>query len=65
MEHLPCEPVELTEIELDAVSGGLTITVGASGGSTVGVGFKLILKSAPTTLIENEVNDSFNVSLML
>jgi hypothetical protein len=62
VQHLLCEPVELTEAELDAVSGGFTITIGASGGSTVGVGLKVIVKSYPTTVIENVVDQSVHVS---
>jgi hypothetical protein len=67
MKQLLCEPVELTEVELDAVSGGLTITIGASGGSTVGsgVGVKFIVKSEPITEIENVVDQSVNVSFSL
>ena len=68
MENLLCEPVELTEVELDAVSGGLTITIGASGGgSTVhsGISFKFIVTNAPTTVIENGVDQSLHVSLSL
>jgi len=64
VEHLLCEPVELTEVELDEVSGGFSISVGvgASGGSTVGVGFKFIIKSEPTTVIWNGVDNSVSVS---
>jgi hypothetical protein len=65
VKELLCEPVELTEVELDAVCGGFTITigVGASGGSTVGVGLKFIVKNEPSTLIENVVDNSFSLSL--
>jgi hypothetical protein len=64
VKELLCELVELTEVELDAVSGGFSITigVGASGGSTVGVGLKVIVKSYPTTVIENVVDQSVHVS---
>jgi hypothetical protein len=66
VKQLLCEPVELTEVELDAVSGGFTITIEASGGgSTVrsGVSLKFIVKSEPTTTIANVVDQSVHVSL--
>jgi hypothetical protein len=62
MEQLLCEPIELTELELDAVSGGFTITIGASG-SSVGVGVKIIVKNEPTTVIENYVDNNVSLSL--
>jgi hypothetical protein len=68
VKQLLCEPVELTEVELNAVSGGLTITIGASGGGstvTSGVSLKFIIKSEPATAIENLVDQSVDVILTL
>jgi hypothetical protein len=66
MEHLLCEPVELTEIELDVVAGGgpfsISAWLAASGGSSVTGIFTTILVSKPTTVIENAVDNSVNIS---
>jgi hypothetical protein len=64
MEHLLCEPVELTELELDAVSGGspFTITISASG-STVFVNERVTITNAPTTGIQNFVDNSIHIGL--
>jgi hypothetical protein len=66
VEHLLCEPVELTELELDAVAGGnpfsIWATLSASGGSSITATFTTILVSKPDTLIENVVNNSINIS---
>lgn len=63
MEHSFCEPVELTELELDAVSGGnpFSITITASG-STVFAYEKVTITNAPSTAIENIVDNSINIS---
>jgi hypothetical protein len=61
-----CEPVELTELELDAVAGGGPFSnigwLTASGGSSVTGIFTTIFVSKPTTLIENTVNNSVDIS---
>jgi hypothetical protein len=63
MEHLLCEPVELTELELDAVSGGaFGIQIGASG-SIVIVHERVTITNKAYTLIQNAVDNSINVGL--
>ena len=63
MNNLPCEPVELTELELEAVAGGnpLSITITASG-STVYAYEKVTITNAPTNVIENYIDNSINIS---
>lgn len=63
MEHLLYEPVELTELELDAVSGGnpFSITISATG-STVYAYEKVTITNAPSTAIQNIVDNSINIS---
>ena len=66
MEHLLCEPVGLTEIELDAVAGGAPFSISAwlaasSGSSVTGI-FTTIFVSKPTTVIENAVDNSVHIS---
>ena len=54
MEHVLCEPVELTEFELDAVAGGsLHIDVSKP--------IHRVSISRPDTDIENLVDNSVNV----
>jgi hypothetical protein len=62
MEHLLCEPVELTELELDAVSGGnpFSITITASH-SRVFAYEKVTITNAPYTVIQNVVDNSINI----
>ena len=66
MEPLLCEPVELTELELDAVSGGgpfsISAWLAASSGSSVTGIFTNIFVSKPTTVIENAVDNSVHIS---
>lgn len=64
MEHLLCEPVELTELELDAVSGGgpFSITIGALG-SNVFVHERVTITNAPYTVIQNGVDNSIHIGL--
>jgi hypothetical protein len=67
VEHLLCEPVELTEAELDAVAGGnpfeIVATLTAAGaGSSVTASFKTIFINKPSTLIENVVDNSVTIS---
>jgi hypothetical protein len=63
VEHLLYEPVELTELELDAVSGGnpFSITISATG-STVYAYEKVTITNAPSTAIQNIVDNSINIS---
>jgi hypothetical protein len=64
MEHLPCEPVELTELELDAVSGGGPFSISVwSWGSGVFVHQTTTITSAPTTLIQNSVDNSLHIGM--
>ena len=66
MEHLLCEPVELTELELDAVTGGgpfsISAWLAASGASSVTGIFTTVFVSKPSTLIENVVDNSVHIS---
>ena len=55
MEHVLGEPVELTEFELDVVSGGLNIDVDISDS------FNRVI-SRPDTDITNLVDNSVHVS---
>jgi hypothetical protein len=63
MELLLCEPVELTELELDAVSGGnpFATTITASH-SRVFVYEKVTITNAPYNLIQNYIDNSINIS---
>jgi hypothetical protein len=64
MEHLPCEPVELTELELDAVSGGSPFSISVwSWGSGVFVHQTVTITSAPTTVIQNGVDNSLHIGI--
>ena len=60
VEHLLCEPVELTELELDAVSGGNPFSI-TSAGSVVSQW--LIITNRSTNVILNYINNSINISL--
>jgi hypothetical protein len=68
MKHLLSEPVELTEVELDAVAGGNPFAIGpitltaAGAGSSVTASFTTILINKPSTLIENVVDNSVTIS---
>jgi hypothetical protein len=77
MEQILCEPVELTEFELDAVAGGLFGSFtgnNTNSGSFAGIldangpGSEVsivelvnILDNHPTTSIVNVVNNSINI----
>ena len=68
MEHLLCEPVELTELELDAVAGGGPFSQsgwfslsGVSDSSVTGI-FTTIFVSKPSTQIINAVDNSVHIS---
>ncbi len=57
MEHVLCEPVELTELELDAVAGGrLHIDVDVRDSFN-----RVDIDSRPDTYITNLVDNSVNV----
>jgi hypothetical protein len=66
MEQLLCEPVELTELELDAVAGGgpfsISAWLAASSDSSVTAILTTIFVSKPTTVIENMVDNSVHIS---
>jgi hypothetical protein len=66
MEQLLCEPVELTELELDAVAGGgpfsISAWLAASSDSSITAYFKTIFVSKPTTNIENLVDNHVQIS---
>jgi hypothetical protein len=66
MEPLLCEPVELTELELDAVSGGgpfsISAWLAASSNSSVTGIFTTIFVSKPTTQIIKGVDNSVHIS---
>jgi hypothetical protein len=57
MEHVISEPVELTEFELDAVSGGLNIDVDIRDSFN-----RVRINSRPDTDITNLVDNSVQVS---
>jgi hypothetical protein len=62
VEHVLCETVELTELELDAVAGG-AFSINISGfRSTVSAFLTATIDSHPTTSIVNIVDNSINVS---
>ena len=52
MGHVLCEPVELTEFELDAVAGG-----------RISFSHSFNIESEPVTRITNQVDNSVNVQL--
>ena len=66
MERLLWEPVELTELELDAVAGGgpfsISAWLAASSDSSVTAILTTIFVSKPTTVIENMVDNSVHIS---
>jgi hypothetical protein len=57
MQHVISEPVELTEFELDAVSGGFNIDVDISESFN-----RVEIDSRPDTDITNLVDNSVRVS---
>jgi hypothetical protein len=62
MEQVLCEPVELTEFELDAVAGGNPFSIDISAAfSDVDARIRADLDIAPTTLVSNTVNNSVNI----
>ena len=66
MGQLLCEPVELTELELDAVAGGgpfsISAWLAASSDSSVTAFFTTIIVSKPSTVIQNVVDNSVQIS---
>jgi hypothetical protein len=61
MEHVLCEPVELTESELDAVAGGNPFS-NFSLENFRNATFTFSVESEPTTMILNNVNNSVNIT---
>ena len=63
MQHVLCEPVELTEFELDAVAGGNPFSINISAfASRVFASLSVDINSRPTTTIVNVVDNSINIS---
>jgi ABC-type Fe2+-enterobactin transport system substrate-binding protein len=59
MEHIPfpCEPVELSKLELDAVAGGNPFGINISGlGSNIFAALTLIIDNHPTTIVDNSIH---------
>jgi hypothetical protein len=62
MEHVLCEPVELTEFELDAVAGGNPFSINVEAYySEVEASLRASIDVQPSTRITNYVDNSFNV----
>jgi hypothetical protein len=63
MKHVICEPIELTEFELDSVTGGAPFSVNLSAfASSVFASLAVVIDNHPTTTIENVVDNSINIS---
>jgi hypothetical protein len=63
MEHVLCEPVELTEFELDAVAGGNPFSINiAAAFSDVDARVNAALVNGSTNNLANLVDNSINVS---
>jgi len=63
MEHALCEPVELTEFELDAVAGGNPFSINISAlGSSVSAFLALFIDNHPTTTITTIVDNSVRIN---
>jgi hypothetical protein len=63
MEYALCEPVELTEFELDAVAGGNPFSINISAfTSRVFASLSLFIDSHPTNTIVNVIDNSINIS---
>jgi hypothetical protein len=65
MKHIPipCEPVELTEFELDAVAGGNPFAINISAlGSSVSAFLSLVIDNHPTTTITTIVDNSVRIN---
>jgi hypothetical protein len=66
MDQLLCEPVELTELELDAVAGGGPFSISAwlsaqTGSSVTGI-FTTLFVNKPITNIQNLVDNHVTIS---
>jgi hypothetical protein len=64
MEHIPfaCEPVELSEFELDAVVGGNPFSINISAfASSVSASLSLVIDNHPTTTITTIVDNSIHI----
>jgi hypothetical protein len=62
MENVLCEPVELTEFELDAVAGGNPFSINVDAyRSEVEARLSVSIDYQPYTSIFNYVDNSFNV----
>jgi hypothetical protein len=63
MEQVLCEPVELTEFELDAVAGGNPFSINiAAAFSAVSATVTAALANASENNLANLVDNSINVS---
>jgi hypothetical protein len=63
MQHMLCEPVELTEFELDAVAGGNPFSVNVFAlASSVSARVRANIENESTTSITNVVDNSINIS---
>jgi len=63
MEHILCEPVELTELELDAVAGGNPFSINVSAAfSKVRASVRASFENESTNSITNLIDNSVNVS---
>jgi hypothetical protein len=63
MEKVLCEPVELTEFELDAVAGGNPFSINiAAAFSAVSATVNAALANASENNLANLVDNSINVS---
>jgi hypothetical protein len=66
MDQLLCKPVELTELELDAVAGGGPFSISAwlsaqTGSSVTGI-FTTLFVNKPITNIQNLVDNHVTIS---
>jgi hypothetical protein len=63
MEHILCEPVELTEFELDAVAGGNPFSINVEAAfSKVRASVRASFENESTNSITNLIDNSVNVS---
>jgi hypothetical protein len=63
MEHVLCEPVELTEFELDAVAGGNPFSINISAAfSDIDARVRADVQNNPATAISVTVNNSLNIT---
>jgi hypothetical protein len=63
MEHVLCEPVELTEFELDAVAGGNPFSINVEAAfSKVRASVRASFENESTNSITNLIDNSVNVS---